>query len=267
MPLPSASGLRVARYLIVWRRTVATSPNRVRTALTVVTAAAVAEARQVVAAAETPAATRTALFAAVPLIIPEYAAGSSALALDWFEELREDADTRRRFTPQPIELVTEDNFAAMIARATESLYEVEIGVREDIEKALAESLAEIEAQIVREVADAYRDTIIENAANDPESVGWRRFARPEACKFCLMLAARGAVYKATTARFAAHGADMGNGRKGGDCMCIAGPAYGGKETWAEATPMQYLASKEKRTAKERKALREYLNTNFPDAPG
>lgn len=60
---------------------------------------------------------------------------------------------------------------------------------------------------------------------------------------------------------------MAGGRKGGNCMCIAGPAFGGKEIWAEATPVQYLASRKKRTAKQKAALRKYLNSNFPDAPG
>ena len=49
-------------------------------------------------------------------------------------------------------------------------------------------------------------------------------------------------------------------------MCLAGPAFDG-EGIAKATPMQYVASKRKRTEKERAALRDYLNHNFPDAPG
>lgn len=214
-----------------------------------------------------PSETRAALFAATPLIAAEYTTGSSALALEWYEELREAAEAVQRFSPAPLVLVTDDDLAAIVAETTSALYDIERGIEEDLEAALTESLELLEAEIVEEVAQAYRDTITGNVERDPEAVGWRRFARPEACKFCLMLAARGAVYTEATARFAAHGAVMSGNRKGGNCMCIAGPAFGGKEIWAEATPMQYVASQSKRTPAQQAALREYLNTNFPDAPG
>jgi hypothetical protein len=80
-----------------------------------------------------------------------------------------------------------------------------------------------------------------------------------------MLAARGAVYTERTARFAAHGAVMAGGRKGGTCMCVAGPAY--VPSAPRASAMQYLASRRKRSAADKAHLREYLNHNFPDARG
>jgi hypothetical protein len=206
------------------------------------------------------------LFAATPLIVSEYGSGSSTLALDWFEELRAEAKPSQPYTPTPRLTVTDDDVAAMVARITASLHEVDAS-RAAVDALMAESLSLLESGVQNEVAGGFRDTITQNAKDDPASVGWRRFARPEACKFCLMLAARGAVYTEATARFAAHGAEMNGGRKGGDCMCIAGPAFKGKEVWAEATPMQYLASRTKRTAKQRADLRDYLNHNFPDAPG
>jgi hypothetical protein len=207
------------------------------------------------------------LFAATPLIINDYTSGSSALALDWYEELRDAARVAQRFSPRPLVLVTDDEIAAIVAETTAALHDIERGIEKDIEAALAESLELLEAEIEEEVAAAFRDTMTGNVSADPAAVGWRRFARPEACKFCLMLAARGAVYTEATARFAAHGAVMGGNRKGGNCMCIAGPAFGGKETWAEASPMQYVASSAKRTAAQQATLRDYLNKNFPDAPG
>lgn len=246
----------------------ATKPERVRKALLRVVDAASVELRAVARkAAEEPPQFRAAMFAAAPLIVSEYAPGASTLALDWYEELRDEAAPRRLYTPTQRIRVTDEDVAATVARTTEVLRDFERQVDAEAERLMAEAAANLDAEIRRQVAEGFRDTITENAKDDPDSVGWRRFARPEACKFCLMLAARGAVYTEATARFAAHGAEMRGGRKGGECMCIAGPAFGGKEIWAEATPMQYLASRRKRSDADRARLREYLNHNFPDAPG
>lgn len=246
----------------------ATSPDVVRRDLRVITDAAQADIRAVAnATPEDPATLRAALFAATPLIVTEYAEGAAALALDWFEELREESGVATPFRPVPFVTVTDDEIAAIVAQTTKSLYDLQRGIEQEIEETFAEMLAELEDAMVQEVQDGFRDTIVENSKADPESGGWKRFAQPGACKFCVMLAARGAVYTRETARFAAHGAVTNGKRTGGDCRCIAGPEFGGQETWAEATPMQYVASKRQRTEAERKALRAYLNKNFPDAPG
>lgn len=246
------------------------TPSQVRRALRVIAGAAATDLRSVGnAAAQTgsPSEARAALFAATPLIVAEYTSGSSALALEWYDELRDAAEAVQHYSPTPLVLVTDDDLAAIVAETTSALYDIERGIEEDLEAALAESLELLEAEIQEEVAQAFRDTMTGNVERDPAAVGWRRFARPEACKFCLMLAARGAVYTEATARFAAHGAVMRGDRKGGNCMCIAAPAFGGKEIWAEATPMQYVASQSERTPEQQAALRDYLNANFPDAPG
>lgn len=246
------------------------TPSQVRRALGLVAGAAAADLQAVgVAAAQSgsPSEIRAALFAATPLIVGEYTAGSSALALEWYDDLRDAAQVLQRFSPRPLVLVTDDELAAIVAETTGALYDIQRGIEEGLQAALTESLELLEAEIVEEVAQAFRDTVTGNVANDPAAVGWRRFARPEACKFCLMLAARGAVYTESTARFAAHGAVMNGNRKGGNCMCIAGPAFGGTDAWTEATPMQYVASSTSRTPAQQAALREYLNANYPDAPG
>lgn len=233
-----------------------TPPSEVRAALTVVTASAVAEVQQVAQkAAESPATTRAALFAAVPLIVGDYFDGSSALALDWFEEIREDASPPHLFTPTPAALLDDDSLSTMVAVTTRPLFDVEQRIRDDVESAFKESLAAIEAEVQKSVATGFWDTIVENSEDDPDAVGWQRFARPAACKFCLMLADKGAVYTETTANFAAHT----------NCHCVAGPSY--DPDAPRASVMQYVASARRRTDAQRAALREYLNQNFPDAPG
>jgi hypothetical protein len=88
----------------------------------------------------------------------------------------------------------------------------------------------LDAELQKFVASGFRDTITENAKDDPAAFGWRRFARHGACKFCLMLAERGAVYRRATANFAAHT----------HCHCVAGPSYDPNAPRASA--LQYVAS-------------------------
>lgn len=233
----------------------ATSPSDVRAALTVVTAEAVAETQAVANLADSPAATRAALFAAVPIIVPDYADAAGSLALDWFEELRADAAPPRSFAPRIVTTVNDDDLTTMVATTTRSLYEIEQGFRDDLDTAVAQMMSELEGEIQKAVASGFWDTMTENSAADPDAVGWRRYARPGACKFCKMLAGKGAVYSEDTARFAAHAS----------CHCLAGPSY--DPDAPKATAMQYVASKKRRTAKERAALRAYLNQHFPDARG
>lgn len=240
-----------------------TPPDRVRSALTVVSSAAVADVEAVAKAGGSPEEIRAALFVATPLIVADYTDGSSALALDWYEELRDAAQPDEPFAPVPIHLVTDEDVRAIVAVTTVALVDTPVPDTDPVDVAV-ELLG---ARIYELVTDGFRDTMTVNSDADPASVGWRRFARPGACKFCKMLADKGAVYTEKTARFAAHGAVMPGGRKGGNCMCIAGPAFGGREAWEEATPMQYLASRRNRSAAEKARLREYLNQHFPDAPG
>lgn len=252
----------------------APTPEQVRSGLQIVATAASTELRAAAEAEETPAGVRAVLFTAAPLVVAEYGAAAAALGAEWYEELRDLAAVIGRigtsFTPRLVVPEREDQIAAAVAKISTDLRDLEGGTSAkiiDFESAKRRILDDTADTVEQEVATAMRETVTTNVIEDPDAGGWRRFARPEACKFCLMLAAKGAVYTERSARFAAHGAVMAGGRKGGNCMCIAGPAFGGKDSWSDATPMQYMASRKKRTAKQKAALRDYLNQNFPDAPG
>jgi hypothetical protein len=67
-----------------------------------------------------------------------------------------------------------------------------------------------------------------------------------------MLADRGAVYSDETARFAAHPA----------CKCTAQPVFSSQDYGDEASVMQYMASKARRTPQQQATLRDYLNANY-----
>lgn len=195
------------------------------------------------------------MFAALPLIVGEYAPGSASLALDWFEEIRDEASPRRPYRPTPRLNVTDDDVTAMVASLTESLRDIERQINVDTERMLVQLEADLEAAVQKQVAAGFWDTVTENTTEDPDAVGWQRFTRDGACKFCSMLADRGAVYTETSVRFAAHTT----------CHCVVGPSYDPDAPKADV--MQYLASRRTRTPEERAALRAYLNKNFPDAPG
>ena len=66
-----------------------------------------------------------------------------------------------------------------------------------------------------------------------------------------MLSDKGAVFRAETARFAAHS----------NCHCSAAPVFNGQDG-EEANVMQYVASQKRRSEKDRARLREYLNANY-----
>ncbi len=50
-----------------------------------------------------------------------------------------------------------------------------------------------------------RSTVTRSAVAEPRVVGWRRVLSTPSCKFCQLLAGRGAVYREDTVRFRAHG--------------------------------------------------------------
>lgn len=236
------------------------TPEQVRGALSVVTSTAVSDTRSVVAAAagRAPGEIRAALFAATPLIVGDYLDGSSALALDWYEEIRDAASPRRRFTPAPLGAVDEEALAGSIAWATTPLYDLERNaakVDDLLEQATHESMARLEPLVQKGVASGFWDTMTGNSIADPAATGWQRFASGGACKFCLMLAGRGAVYREATVNFAAHTS----------CHCAVGPSF--DPAAPHPSVMQYVASSKTRTPEQQVALREYLNTNYPDAPG
>lgn len=188
---------------------------------------------------------RAALLDGVPDVIGYYSEGSAALAVDFYEEERELAGVKSLFTP---ELVVADR-TVKTRRAIAWASAPMIADLDDI-AGVASRLAEV---IQLETARPYRDTVTTNRRNDPDSVGWRRITAG-GCGFCRMLADKGAVFKQSTARFAAHE----------HCHCTAQPVFTTNDTGEEASVMQYRASQRGRTPKQKAELRSYLAAYFPD---
>jgi hypothetical protein len=190
-----------------------------------------------------PDARRAALLDGVPAVVGYYSDGSAALAADFYEQERETAGVRTSFVPELVVADRTVKLRSAIAWAAEPLF-----VNPDDLTVASSRLAEV---VQLDAARPFRDTILTNRRRDPEAVGWRRITSG-GCKLCRMLADRGAVYKHDTARFAAHP----------HCHCTAQPVFGANDTGEEASALQYMASRRKRTPAQKAALREYLNTYY-----
>lgn len=186
---------------------------------------------------------RLQLLDTVPDVLGFYSEGSSALAADFYDDARSGAPGSYAATPVLLDRTVK--IRRGVAWASEPLS------IDDDELAAARF-----AKLMRsEMARPYRDTILTNQKQDPGAVGWKRITRgSKSCPFCRMLADRGAVYRKDTATFAAHD----------DCMCTAAPVFKGGDVGPEASTAQYMASKRRRTPKEKAFLRDYLAGNYAD---
>lgn len=213
-----------------------------KAALSLVTAAAVRDVRRLYfGLTGSSVARRANLLEGVSELIAYYSDGSSALAADFYEDERELAPVRQLFSAEPVVQDRAEKIRRAIAWALEPLFE-EINASADAR------LAEV-TQL--EVARPYRDTIVTNTRRDPAAVGWKRITG-ECCRFCRMLGDRGAVYRESTALFAAHT----------NCDCTAAPVFRGGRIGPEASVIQYLGSKRNKSAAQRARIRDYLDATY-----
>lgn len=71
------------------------------------------------------------------------------------------------------------------------------------------------AAAMRHVLNGGRETLAATVRADPRAAGYRRVTSGKACKFCSMLAGRGAVYGVDSVEFQAHDG----------CSCSGEPVY------------------------------------------
>jgi hypothetical protein len=198
---------------------------------------------------------RDALMEVVPMLAETYGDMASALAMDFYESVREEADVRRGFSAEPAALPGSARYEALVRWGVDPLFHPDA---HDLSGTTATGLALslLDGGLQKIVSNVSRETVVLNSDRDPAAAGWRRIARPDGCRFCRMLAARGAVYKRSGVRFASHDG----------CHCSAAPAFG---SGREASVMQYKASARRSSDPEVQAarnatLREYLAENFAD---
>lgn len=228
----------------------ATSADAIRAELAAVAAAASAD---LMAEAQLAASGQAlqALLDALPVVVPVYYDAAGLLALSWYDELRDESNPATVYVPEIIGDAATDWIEREVAK-------IEVDIQLDFERELERMLAEAAALAEKEVARGFRDTVQGNTRMDEDAIGWSRITRPGACKFCLMLADKGAVYRSEmTAIFSAHT----------DCHCAARPEFANGEHGPEANVIQYLASTKRRTDADRAKVRAYLNRHYPDARG
>ena len=221
----------------------ATSPEAVRRALVAVSAAAVADIEPLLAA--DPVEARTAIFETAPAVTASWVQGSSALAADWYEEIREESRPKTRHLTVVRDWERADKYGRALAWATATLLLEE----PDVDEARTR-LTDVTEY---EVFGGFTDTTEANVRSDKAARGWKRNARGEACPFCRMLADKGVVYrKEETAHFAAHTR----------CRCTIVPVFIGGDDGPEANVVQYVASKRRRSEADKARLRDYLRQNY-----
>ncbi len=142
----------------------------------------------------------------LPAIVQEYGSLGAALAAEWYDQQRQKAGVRGRFTAIPI---------AADDRGSQALIEWALDKATNDESLQSLILGGVQ----RRVADHVRYTIGGSSVADPAATGWQRVG-VGACKdgFCDMLIGRGAVYSEATADFASHD----------NCKCSAVPAWSGQ---------------------------------------
>lgn len=227
----------------------ATPPSVVRAGLVDITTAVGADLAEV--AAQSPADRQVEnTINALPLIVPDYYDAAGSLSVAWYDELREESRPATAYAPKIIGNPSTDWIDREVSAFRKAL-------DEPGELIVGRLLVEAVRLAQKEVTRGFQDTVLGNARQDPDAIGWSRVARSNACKLCTMIAARGAVFRKETAHFATHKS----------CHCTAQPAFRNGERGPEASVEQYMASTKRRTEEQQAQLREYLNENYPDARG
>lgn len=176
----------------------------------------------------------------VPDLVTTYGDAVVTHTADMYDQWRDDARVAGRFRATPGELATFDQIAAGVRNGVGSLFQAD----PDVEA----SLTRLEGSLSRYLTSGLGDTITGNTGRDPKAAGWRRVAKGSACRFCRMLAGRGAVYRERSVRFKAHD----------HCQCSAAPSW----DWDAAEPIDvaYRASKATITDADRARVRDYLSS-------
>lgn len=139
---------------------------------------------------------------AAPALIAPFLTAAADLTAIWYEDQNPESD----FVATPVDVIGADDLAVSARWAV---------LQDDPAEALAGAAGNA-------LFETSRETVATNA--DREGVRWARFARPEACGFCRLLAVRGYVYKSEeTARAVSHKDAKGHNR----CQCTAYPERGG----------------------------------------
>lgn len=181
---------------------------------------------------------RDALLDVLPALSSTYSLAAGTVAADWYDEQRDTLNISGRFSAIVADL--DDQGADVLARwGVSPLFTPEADWRR------AQVL--IDGGLQLRIANAARYTVSGSAVADPQARGWQRQGDGKSCAFCSMLIARGAVYRESTAAFAAHD----------HCGCVAVPAWDGHPVPVKPyTPSERVANDA-----DRARVRQYLKAH------
>jgi hypothetical protein len=154
---------------------------------------------------DTPDEAKAALRDVLPALVETYGAAAAALTADWYDDLREEAEVKGRFTAIPADL-GDLGADALAGWGVGPLYQAEPD--------WASATTLIEGGLQRRIANASRETVIGSSIADPAARGWKRVG-VGGCDFCRLLIGRGAVYTESTVEFESHD----------HCRCASAPAW------------------------------------------
>lgn len=219
----------------------AKTPPPLNSSLAVVTAAAIQELDPLWVLK--PAELRPALFDVLPALVDKWGMAAASVAADWYDELRDAAAVAGRFTAIVPPL---DNLGAeaLAGWGTDALKAEPV----TLDSPTVTAQSRVEGGLQKRLVNAANLTVTESTVQDPAARGYMRRTRPQACKFCLMVASRGGVYTKASATFACHER----------CYCEAVPAWGG-----QAMPVSpYKPSARPQTAADKARVRKWIKDNL-----
>lgn len=162
-------------------------------------------------------ATTNALEIFMPALVAEYGEIGAAVAVDFYDELREGSPTKnlKPYSAQMAELPKTEAIQASVRWAVSPLFQAE--------KNPAQAISNLTEVTDRFVKAAPRNTIFYSAQKDTSRASFARVpSGSKTCEFCLMLASRGAVY--------ANAKSAGETKKfHGHCDCSIIPMWDGDE--------------------------------------
>lgn len=132
------------------------------------------------------------LIPAVRDVVGAYNDLAATVAADYYDDARDAAQVSGQFSARPAPALPTDQVDALTRWSVTPLWS------QDPRYGLA--LARLAGGSQRLIRRAERDTITSNVRRDPATPRYVRVPSADACAFCLMLASRGPVYQAESAR-------------------------------------------------------------------
>ena len=154
---------------------------------------------------ERPERARDLLLEYVPVLVQQYGESAAVLAADWYDEVRAADGVKGRYRAEPVTVDEAVAIERTVRRAAGGLWT----------DSPLDTLTGIQSKAGKYTLSSSRTTVMRASFADPYAYGWKRVTQGATCRFCRMLAGRGAVYSEETAHFAAHG----------HCDCAAVPNF------------------------------------------